>query len=143
MGRKGFDKLMPENRSFPWKYIPRLGVKLSITFGDPLSPQDIQAALQGLSHEHGHHHSSSSQALSKTVEGDDGVDGEDRLFGVDCAERVREGVTRESISTNLEHEDRKRKIDHVRSMVTAVVQGGVEAVGRRISGDMLGKKADV
>jgi len=39
-------------------------------------------------------------------------------------------------------ESRKRKIDHVRSMVTAVVQRRVEAVGRRVSGDTLGKKAN-
>jgi len=54
---------------------------------------------------------------------------------------VRKCVTRESISADMEYECRKRKVDRVRSMVTAVVQSGVEAVGR-FSGDMLGKKTE-
>jgi len=138
---------MPEHRPFPWKFIPRLGCKLSVTFGNSLSPQDIQAALRVTSHEdhrrRGSTSPSQSQYLSSedTREGD-AVDGEDRLFGIDRGQRAREGTTRESTNVDLEDESRKRKIDHVRSMVTAVVQREVEAVGRRVSGDMLGKKVD-
>jgi monolysocardiolipin acyltransferase len=144
---QGFDKLMPEGRTFPWKYIPRVGVKLSVTFGDPLSPQVIQAALRGLAQE-GRHHTSSSGAqhhhpVSTVVENDDAIDGQNTLFGINGVERVREGVAREAISADLEQESRKRKIDHTRSMITAIVQGGVEAVGRKVSGNRLGKKADV
>ncbi|KAF9076524.1 acyltransferase-domain-containing protein [Rhodocollybia butyracea] len=32
----GFDKLMPEGRAFPFKYCPRIGARLSVTFGEPL-----------------------------------------------------------------------------------------------------------
>jgi len=142
----GFDKLMPEHRSFPWKYIPRPGVKLSITFGNPLSPEDIQTALRALSREGYNFQSnvSDKSRMRPIGEGislnDQAVDGDDKLFGADYTERVREGVTRESISINIEGEARKQKIDHVRSMVTAIVQRSVEAVGRQVSGDMLGKK---
>jgi monolysocardiolipin acyltransferase len=111
---------MPEGRRFPWKYIPRLGVKLSVSFGDPLSPEEIRAVLRAHA-----------------------VDGEDRLFGVDHVERVRERVARESNSTAAADESRKRKTDHARSMITVAVQQTVEAVGRRISGATLGKKMDV
>jgi monolysocardiolipin acyltransferase len=38
----GFDKLMPEGRSSPYKYLPRPGVRLSVTFGDPLTSGDIE-----------------------------------------------------------------------------------------------------
>jgi len=137
---------MPEHRPFPWKFIPRLGCKLSVTFGNPLSPQDIQVALRVTSHEdrrRGSTSPSQSRYLpsADTREGD-AQDGEDRLFGIDHGQRARESITRESTNVDLEDESRKRKIDYVRSMVTAVVQREVEAVGRRVSGDMLGKKVD-
>jgi monolysocardiolipin acyltransferase len=41
----GFDSLMPEGRRFPFKYIPRIGVDLSVTIGEPLSLKDIEAGL--------------------------------------------------------------------------------------------------
>lgn len=139
----GFDKLMPEHRPFPWKYIPRLGVNLSITFGNPLSPEEIKAALRALSHEEidsqsgvpsRHSQGSTSKSLNEAV------NNEDRLFGADHIERVREGVTRESTNIGMEGEARKQKIDHVRSMITAVVQRSVEALGRQVSEKMLGGK---
>ncbi|KAF9246916.1 acyltransferase-domain-containing protein [Melanogaster broomeanus] len=40
-----FDKLMPERRPFPYKYFPKMGVKLGVTFGDPIPPKQIVAAL--------------------------------------------------------------------------------------------------
>jgi len=134
----GFDKLMPEHRPYPWKFIPRLGCKLSITFGDPLSPQEVQAALRVLSHKDAR--TSPGQSVTPIKDGDV-EDGEERLFGIGHVERVREGITRESISIDLE-ESRKRRTDHVRSMVTAIVQREVEALGRRVSGDNLGKQVN-
>jgi len=38
----GFDKLMPEGRAFPYKYFPRIGAQLSVTFGEPLPSEIIQ-----------------------------------------------------------------------------------------------------
>ncbi|KAI0804634.1 acyltransferase-domain-containing protein [Irpex lacteus] len=41
----GFDKLMPEGRSFPYKFFPRRGVALSVTFGSPIPLSSIKIAL--------------------------------------------------------------------------------------------------
>ncbi|KAF5369807.1 hypothetical protein D9758_001351 [Tetrapyrgos nigripes] len=38
----GFDKLMPEGRQFPYKYFPRFGTRLSVTFGKPLPLEEIE-----------------------------------------------------------------------------------------------------
>ncbi|KAI0314569.1 acyltransferase-domain-containing protein [Amylostereum chailletii] len=42
----GFDKLMPEGRRFPFNFLPRFGAKLSVTFGEPIPPEHILAALR-------------------------------------------------------------------------------------------------
>lgn len=34
---------MPEGRAFPYKYLPRLGKHLSVTFGAPLDPRELKA----------------------------------------------------------------------------------------------------
>ena len=131
----GFDTLMPEGRSFPWKYIPKLGCKLSITFGEPLLPEEIKVALRGVDQEENIQRDdwhSSLTRLSHTT-------AVDNIYGADRIERVN-GGTRESISTHFKGEDKMKKIEHVRSMVTAVIQRGVEALGRRVQGDSLGKK---
>lgn len=36
---------MPEGRPFPYKYFPRRGVALSVTFGEPVPERDVKAAL--------------------------------------------------------------------------------------------------
>jgi monolysocardiolipin acyltransferase len=41
----GFDKLMPEGRRAPWKFLPRPGARLSVTFGAPLSPAAVRATM--------------------------------------------------------------------------------------------------
>ncbi|KXN87953.1 Tafazzin [Leucoagaricus sp. SymC.cos] len=42
----GFDRLMPEGRPFPYKYLPHSGAELSITFGNPIPADSIRQALQ-------------------------------------------------------------------------------------------------
>ena len=41
----GFNDLMPEGRSIPWKYMPKTGVSLSVNFGEPIPLEDINAVL--------------------------------------------------------------------------------------------------
>ncbi|KAJ6627509.1 acyltransferase-domain-containing protein [Mycena sp. CBHHK59/15] len=48
MWLSGFDRLMPEGRSFPYNYLPRPGQHLSVTFGEPLDTGELQKALQAL-----------------------------------------------------------------------------------------------
>jgi monolysocardiolipin acyltransferase len=43
MWLSGFDALMPEGRSFPYNYLPRPGKHLSVTFGEPLDPRELEA----------------------------------------------------------------------------------------------------
>ena len=131
----GFDTLMPEGRSFPWNYIPRLGCKLSITFGEPLLPEEIKAALHVVGQEESIPRNNWHSPVTRLSHTNPAID---NLCGADRIERVSEGA-KESISCEREE---KMKIEHVRSMVTAVIQRGVEALGRRVQGDSLGKKED-
>ena len=41
----GFDKLMPEGRRAPWRFFPRPGASLSVTFGAPLPEASVRATL--------------------------------------------------------------------------------------------------
>jgi len=41
----GFDQLMPEGRPFPYKYLPRIGARLGVTFGDPIPAIELLEAL--------------------------------------------------------------------------------------------------
>jgi monolysocardiolipin acyltransferase len=50
----GFDQLMPEGRSFPYKYLPRIGARLGVTFGNPISENELLEAL----------HSNASQSIT-------------------------------------------------------------------------------
>ncbi|KAJ7162548.1 acyltransferase-domain-containing protein [Mycena crocata] len=42
MWLSGFDTLMPEGRSFPYNYLPRPGKHISVTFGEPLDPGELE-----------------------------------------------------------------------------------------------------
>ncbi|KAI0248525.1 acyltransferase-domain-containing protein [Lactifluus subvellereus] len=111
----GFDKLMPEGRHAPWKYLPRAGARLSVTFGAPLPHASVHAALRlgpevdatsvraaGLqAHCHGRH----------------GHRGEEE---VQQQRRHWQGCEAE-----------------VRIALTELVQRAVEALGRQVSGDLL------
>lgn len=50
MWLSGFDQLMPEGRSFPYNYIPRPGKHLSVTFGEPLEPGELEALRANVGH---------------------------------------------------------------------------------------------
>ncbi|KAG2071977.1 acyltransferase-domain-containing protein [Suillus decipiens] len=115
----GFDKLMPENRSFPYKYFPRLGIRLGVAFGDPIPIEEITAALSASLITKGSVESNLSHGLhsggwvSRTI-----MQAEER-FAPGCKQ--------------------KRHMDVMRSDVTAVVQRAVETLGRKVSGNLLNK----
>jgi len=44
----GFDQLMPEGRPFPYNYLPRLGTRVSVTFGQPFPAEQFQKAMNSL-----------------------------------------------------------------------------------------------
>ncbi|KAG2051311.1 hypothetical protein BDR06DRAFT_990468 [Suillus hirtellus] len=105
----GFDKLMPEHRSFPHKYFPRLGVRLGVAFGVPIPVEEITAAL-------------SARSYVPLI----GEDGTNSKLSNELYPGGRVGRT-----------PHKRHMDVARSDVTAIIQRAVEALGRRVSGDLL------
>ena len=41
----GFDQLMPEGRPFPYNYLPCMGARLGVTFGNPIAENELLEAL--------------------------------------------------------------------------------------------------
>lgn len=118
--RVGFDKLMPEGRSPPFNFMPRVPpfvspVPISITFGSPIDPADITNALE-------EPQSPSSVLLSRPIQN----------------ERPDASwvTAKTGASTMGGEEERRRGV--IRARVTEVVQNAVENLGRQVSGDMLG-----
>lgn len=115
----GFDQLMPEGRAFPYKFLPRPGVQLSITFGDPLHVRDIKKAL--------------------------GAENPSGPFSLDSKQRKTEGWLVGETNGELNRKrcnDTQNSMDaesKIRTEITALVQRAVESLGRSISGDSLSK----
>jgi len=110
----GFNHLMPEGRPFPYKYFPRPGAQLSVTFGDPVPGERIQQALRVLGkNTHTSFHSLTNDHKSRTG-------------------RMVNAAPHDPAATNLSSEILK-----VRAEVTDIVQKAVEALGRSICGDSL------
>ena len=102
---------MPEGRTFPYNFVPRLGARLSVTFGEPIRFEDITAALGRL-----------TAAPPDAFRGEAGG-------GSNFAAPSADGP----VDTEWQR--------LARSEVTAVIQRAVEALGRTVSGDMLGKSS--
>ncbi|KAK1226052.1 Lyso-phosphatidylcholine acyltransferase [Marasmius sp. AFHP31] len=45
----GFDKVMPEGRPFPFKYLPRIGARLTVSFGEPLPADAVSSIVDRIS----------------------------------------------------------------------------------------------
>ncbi|KAG6877845.1 hypothetical protein C0993_003218 [Termitomyces sp. T159_Od127] len=103
----GFDKLMPEGRVAPWKFLPRYGAQLSVTFGNPVSPSEILDAIRAV---------------------------DSKMSPPDSVQPT--GWVRDQLLLKLQAIPMAQE-DHVRSAVTAVIQQRVEALGRTICGDTL------
>ncbi len=118
---------MPEGRPFPYKYFPKRGVKLSVTFGKPIRDEDVK------------------MALSHTIESDElfGVTSSELSLGVP-REEAQSRATSESgwLGKEIRHaeqegetsEEMSRKTARIRSAVTAVLHRNVEALGRQVLG---------
>jgi len=130
----GFDKLMPEHRSFPYKYFPKLGIKLGVAFGEPIPVEEITAALSPL-----YQDSTVTHLRVPPIEGD-GVEfelGDERHLGGWAGRTVtRAGA---QFTPGCDVMKGKQQMDLVRSDVTTIIQRAVEALGRQVSGNHLNK----
>lgn len=113
----GFDRLMPEHRAFPYKYFPKLGIRLGVTFGDPIPVEEIITALNAHSYVLPVTEGSLQSKLSDKLHPGAYADPMAGRFASGC--------------------EKKRQIDVVRSDVTAIIQQAVEALGRQVSGNLL------
>lgn len=124
MWLSGFDQLMPEGRAFPWKYLPRIGARLNIAIGQPISATRIREALD----------------VQSIIESDDvspHTDHQERLtgwLGSEAAERLEavKGV----------HIRNPRYSRIIRERVTTLIHREVEALGRSVCGPLLAMPVD-
>lgn len=136
---------MPEGRSFPWKYLPRRNVHLSVTFGEPISRKALLDSLAS---------TSSSLVEGQNIQitpSSSQSDPTDAKTEVDPRELSRYDASQETRSLSIaeqnwlgnvirvkekeaEGETDSRKTARIRSELTAVLQREVERLGRRILG---------
>lgn len=122
----GFEKLMPEKRPFPSKLFPRRGVPLSITFGEPIPDADIKAAL-GAHLAAEKYEDPLRMTEKRTV---DELESRTRTL----SGWLGESAVQETAAGNRYQE--AHEVARVRSAVTAVLQREVEALGRRVCGEV-------
>ena len=103
---------MPEGRRAPWKYLPRPGARLSVTFGAPLPHGSVGAAL----------------GTADTKRPGPEVDAMS-VCAADLQAHRHRGEQQQQRGQGREVK--------VRIAVTELVQRGVEALGRQVSGDLL------
>lgn len=127
----GFDQLMPEGRRFPYKYFPRPGAHLTVTFGPPIPPDEIKNALGILK-------------IGSTAGREDADCGASNLVPPEAKARgwIGSEVDRTlgevkdpglgKDEKKVRDEKERAEIMRVRSEVTAVVQRAVEALGRDV-----------
>jgi len=132
---EGFDALMPESRAFP-RFIPRLGPskKISITFGEPLSPEAPLAALLAAHQQRQqnalHRLEFGAPELSLSLPGND--------IEMAKAEEQKMRETRVQHSAPSSTFQRTAGLDpqndlHLRTDVTRWLQNALDDLGRRIS----------
>ena len=126
----GFDKLMPEHRPFPYKYFPKMGIHLGVTFGHPIPPDKIMVALNALSRPKSP--SPPPGVAENSVRHSGSPTGALHVRGW-----VESAIVRDPL---LEREGAGRcaQMDEIRSEVTAIIQRAVEELGRKVSGNTLG-----
>ena len=132
---------MPEGRSAPWKFFPKPGVALSVTFGKPISPSSIKAAFTSAIHgrngfanddlatEHELSLGVSEEERRSLVVSEDGWLGDElkAYMASPSVESVKNG-------NGVPTEDAlvKRETARIRSAITAVLHREVEALGRSV-----------
>ncbi|KAJ3574527.1 hypothetical protein NP233_g1711 [Leucocoprinus birnbaumii] len=127
----GFDQLMPEGRAFPYKYFPRPGAELSVTFGDPIPADTIRQGLLP-----------STSPLSSDVLDPSLVKAGEEAKGW-AGEDVRRNMDQRKLEMSEAGESPARlrstaeELPLIRSRVTSIIHDAVEDLGRSVSGRLL------
>ncbi|KZT67509.1 acyltransferase-domain-containing protein [Daedalea quercina L-15889] len=132
----GFDQLMPEGRSAPWKFLPRPGAVLSITFGKPvdntavhetlslaISKGDIPEIMQST-------HGGRADPARPRQEEASGRVSESGWLGSAASHRSQI----EAHGASMPEWRTAEEIARIRSAVTALLQSKVEELGREVVG---------
>ncbi|PPR02492.1 hypothetical protein CVT24_002041 [Panaeolus cyanescens] len=116
----GFDRLMPEGRPFPYKYLPHMGVDLSVTFGEPIDPELLKRALL-----------IPRDPAPSTIHN---LGLEPTLGGSTTQEHL------EGWSKNLDplHDEDALRTSLIRQQLTSIVHDHVQKLGYSVSGPLLG-----
>ena len=127
----GFDKLMPEGRPSPYKFFPRPGAALSVTFGKPVPTEEIVNALATVAKVNA---TEASPDHSECIPNPMAAQQEARSAAVAEHGWLRNVVQATSDVAAAKEARRALDVSRVRSAVTAVVQRRVEALGRQVLG---------
>lgn len=118
MWLSGFDKLMPEDRPSPYKFFPRRGANLSITFGKPIDDDNVKATLKRYKSSLPYRHNKPQFSTP-----------DEKL-----AKSTKEGWLSEAV---MEPEDPPvsltEETDRTRSKLTGLLQQYVEALGQEVN----------
>lgn len=116
----GFDKLMPEGRAFPYKYFPRPGAQLSVTFGTPIPADEINKALGIIG----------TAKVPRLTSPEDRYPKPTGWMG----DQIKQKLNQDLHDTET---SRTQEILKIRAAVTAIIQREVESLGRSVCGDSL------
>ncbi|KAI0791421.1 acyltransferase-domain-containing protein [Abortiporus biennis] len=142
----GFDQLMPEGRSSPYKFFPKRGVELTVTFGKPIDTSEIKTLLKTITADsrsqittsllqRDSYESLSTQPVFSTE--DEGRSEEAAEAGwlgnaMTLASQKLKVAQREKDVHGQAHEEMAIENERIRSAVTALLQKEVEALGKQV-----------
>lgn len=129
MSGAGYENLMPEGRSWPWKFFPKRGVALSVTFGEPIPADKIRDALWATTA--GSPGGVSSTASKHELTIGDPVEEERSL--IKAGRRWLGDILQHRIHQPGE-ESKQTRVARLRSEITALLQREVTALGRSVLG---------
>lgn len=147
---------MPEGRAIPYKFMPRPGQELSVTFGEPIPAERLSAALQTTDVLTREAVSNNALYSGVTAHGTGWMANLVTTRPIDThPTQSTTEVGSQSIgqTTNVGTGGKEKReqlvgtevdeqLAHVRAEVTRIVQHAVEELGRKLVGDQLGKVSE-
>jgi len=103
---------MPEGRRAPWKFFPRPGARLSVTFGAPLPAAAVRATLGIGQSACGPLHDWDRKKRDRQVEVEAGAEVETRIAVTELVQRAVEVLGRQvsgDLLTGVPHEQQRQR----------------------------------